>query len=72
MLRVAVVEAPEDGRANRAVCRLLARALDVPPSSVRVVVGESSREKTVEISNLTPEECRNRLRRLLAPPPLGP
>ena len=46
-IKVAVNEAPEDGRANRAICALLAEALDLPPSRLSVTAGAASREKTV-------------------------
>ncbi|WP_419898558.1 DUF167 domain-containing protein [Roseomonas sp. USHLN139] len=49
-LKLAVHEAPEDGRANRAVCALLAAALHVPPSAIAVVQGASAREKTCRIA----------------------
>lgn len=48
-LKVAVNAAPEDGRANRAICALLAGALHVPPSAIAVVQGATSREKTCRI-----------------------
>ena len=44
-LRVRVTAAPEDGRANRAVIALLAEALSVPPSSIALVRGATSRDK---------------------------
>ncbi len=46
-IRVAVAEAPEDGRANRAICVVLAKVLEVTQSRVSVTQGETSREKTV-------------------------
>lgn len=49
-LRIAVTEPPEDGRANRAVCALVARMLDVAPSAVTVIVGAASRDKTLRIA----------------------
>jgi uncharacterized protein YggU (UPF0235/DUF167 family) len=49
-LAVAVTEAPEDGRANRAVCLAVARALGVPGSSVEVLRGATSRRKTLRIA----------------------
>jgi uncharacterized protein YggU (UPF0235/DUF167 family) len=49
-LKLAVTEAPEDGRANRAVCLALARALGVAPSLVTVLHGATSREKTLTIA----------------------
>ena len=49
-LRIAVAEAPEDGRANRALCAALAEALGLAPSALRVVQGAAAREKTVSIA----------------------
>jgi len=49
-LGIAVSEAPEDGRANRAACAALARALDVSPSAVSVRAGASSRRKTLHVA----------------------
>ena len=48
-LKVKVRAVPEDGKANRAVEKLLAKALGVPKSAVRVVTGETSRIKGVDI-----------------------
>lgn len=56
------VHAPAlDGRANAAVCALLARALDLPPRAVGLVQGEKSRQKLVRIAGLTLPEVRARL-----------
>lgn len=48
-LKVAVTAAPERGKANAAVCKLLAKALGVSKSAVVVVAGETSPDKTVEV-----------------------
>jgi uncharacterized protein YggU (UPF0235/DUF167 family) len=48
-LRIGVNEAPEDGRANRAACLMLAEALHVPSSSVSVTLGQTSRNKTLHV-----------------------
>lgn len=48
VVRARVAAPPIDGRANTALERLLAAALDVPPSRVRVVAGRTSRRKQVE------------------------
>lgn len=53
-LQVRVTAPPEGGKANQAVCRLISRALGVPKSSVRVVRGEASRHKAVEVSDVDP------------------
>ncbi|HYO81301.1 MAG TPA: DUF167 domain-containing protein [Bryobacteraceae bacterium] len=48
-LKVKVTAAPDRGKANAAICRLLAEWLDVPPSHVRVVRGETSPQKLIEV-----------------------
>ena len=74
-LRLRVSAPPVDGEANRAVATLLAKALGVAPSSVRVVQGERGRDKLVEITGVAEEDVRSRLAsRSPAPrsePPLG-
>jgi len=49
-LAIAVSEPPEDGRANHAACATLARALGIPPSTVTVTTGASSRRKTLRVT----------------------
>lgn len=46
-LRVRLQAPPVDGKANKALVRLLARTFDVPPSSVRILRGETGRLKRV-------------------------
>ncbi|HLY07891.1 MAG TPA: DUF167 domain-containing protein [Planctomycetota bacterium] len=48
-LKIQVTAAPERGKANAAVIALLAKALGVGRSAVRITVGETSPLKTVEI-----------------------
>lgn len=48
-LKVRVTSPPEEGKANMHLLRLLARALEIPRARFRIVVGETSREKVVEI-----------------------
>lgn len=67
-LRVAVNAAPEDGRANRAICALLAEALHVPPSRIAVVQGATSRDKTCRIAG-DPADLDARLGALTGEPP---
>ncbi len=50
---VARVSAPAlDGRANRALCKLLARHLRVAPSRVTIVRGLRARDKLVEVDGV--------------------
>jgi uncharacterized protein YggU (UPF0235/DUF167 family) len=46
---VAVNERAVDGKANRAIERSLAEYFDVPPSRVRIVAGQTTKEKIVEV-----------------------
>ena len=49
VLRVSVRAAPEQGKANAAVCKTIARWLGVPKSNVAIVSGEASRDKRVAV-----------------------
>jgi uncharacterized protein YggU (UPF0235/DUF167 family) len=49
-LRVAVTEAPEDGKATHAACAALAEALGVAPSAVQLLHGAAAREKTLQVA----------------------
>jgi len=49
-LKVRVRAVPEKGRANAAIEQVLAKALDLPKSTVSVEKGETQRIKTVRIS----------------------
>ncbi|MBC7267058.1 MAG: DUF167 domain-containing protein [Coriobacteriia bacterium] len=51
-LAVRVTAAPDRGQANAAVCAVIADALGVPKSSVRVVRGHTSRHKLVEVDGV--------------------
>lgn len=48
--RVRVRAAPDKGRANREVLERLAEYLDVPPSRLAIVRGESSSNKLVKMN----------------------
>ena len=48
-LKVAVTEAPEDGRANAAVIALLAKALRLPKSAFAVAAGAADRRKIIHL-----------------------
>ncbi|HXQ80715.1 MAG TPA: DUF167 domain-containing protein [Opitutaceae bacterium] len=60
-LKVKVRAPALGGRANGAVCELMARELGLPKSAVRVVQGSRSRSKVLEILGLTPAEASSRL-----------
>lgn len=60
-LVVRVTAPPVDGRANAAVCALLAKAAGVPKGAVSVVHGASSRDKRVRIQGADERVVRARL-----------
>lgn len=59
--KVRVGAAPEDGKANAAVVRLLADTLSLPARDVEIVSGRASRDKTVALTGIRPEEIERRL-----------
>lgn len=59
--KLRVKAAPERGRANEEVIRLLARTLGVRESAVHIVRGHGSADKLVEVDGLSLEESERRL-----------
>ena len=52
-LMVEVSAPPVEGKANRAVLKLIARRLNVAPSLVTIVGGEKSRTKRIAVSSVS-------------------
>jgi uncharacterized protein YggU (UPF0235/DUF167 family) len=67
VLRVRVTRPPTDGEATRAVRRLVANALDLPPTALRLVSGQGSRHKRYAVIGLGAKELAARLRRIGPP-----
>lgn len=61
-LKVKVAAAAESGKANKAVCELLARTLGVKPRDVEIVSGQTSPEKVVRIAGLSAEQAMAKLK----------
>ena len=53
-LKARVSAPPEDGKANDALLRLIAKALDVAKTKVRIVSGSASRMKIIEAETRSP------------------
>ena len=53
--------APERGRANKALLRLLADTLGLPKTDVSLVSGHTGRDKVVELRGLGEAEAVSRL-----------
>lgn len=54
---VALAAPPADGAANAALIELLARALALPKSALRLVLGKSSKHKVVEVTGVAAAEA---------------
>ena len=60
-LKVRVSAAPEDGQANKAICRLLARVLGRRPGEVEIESGATRPEKVVRVRGSTTNVVRDRV-----------
>jgi hypothetical protein len=57
-LKVRLTAPPVDDRANDACRRLLAARLNIPVSAVRIVAGERSRTKRIEVQGVAAARIR--------------
>lgn len=55
-LKIRLIAPPVDDRANDSLRHLLAERLNVRVSAVRIVAGEKSRTKRVQIAGVTPTQ----------------
>lgn len=55
-LKVKITALPIDGKANKALIEYLSKQLKIPKSSIEILKGETSKEKTVLIKPRTPED----------------
>ncbi len=55
-LKVKITAQPIDGKANKALIEYLSKQLKIPKSSIEILKGETSKEKTVLIKPRTPED----------------
>jgi len=60
-LKVATSAPPEKGKANAAVAKIIAAALNVSPKSVTIHSGPSNPRKEFLVQGLTPQTVRQRL-----------
>jgi len=59
--KVRVAAPAEGGRANDAVVRLLAETLSVPRDAVKLISGQSARDKIVELTGIDGSQAERRL-----------
>jgi uncharacterized protein len=60
---IRVTAPPVDGKANDALCRVVARAAGVAPSKVTVIRGHTARDKVVRVEGIALEDLRAALTR---------
>ena len=66
MLKVSVTQAPEKGKANKAVIELLAKKLGLKKSQIELIAGETSHQKRFLVRGIKPDELADRVRALAA------
>jgi hypothetical protein len=69
MLKVSVTQAPEKGKANKALIEVLAKALAVKKSQIALVSGETASEKKFLVRGVPPEDLAQRLEPFLEKTP---
>ncbi len=52
-LKVRIAAAPEHGKANKAICALIAKSLNIKPAMIEVASGHTNPEKILRITDST-------------------
>ena len=60
-VKVALTAPPIDGRANQACIKFFADLLDIPRSAIKIVSGQSNRNKVICVTGISAEALRNRI-----------
>jgi uncharacterized protein YggU (UPF0235/DUF167 family) len=60
-LHVSVTQAPEKGKANKAIVALLAETLSLRKSQIEVLAGATSSQKRLLVRGITPAELAARI-----------
>ncbi|MDR1167511.1 MAG: DUF167 domain-containing protein [Heliobacteriaceae bacterium] len=58
VIKVKVTAQPVDNKANKALTEFLSKRFKVPKTSIEIIKGETSREKTLLIKTLCKEKIR--------------
>jgi len=65
-IKIRLTAPPVEGKANSELIRFLADVLDIAPSKLEIVAGETGRDKLVSVLDLDPEMVHARILRHLA------
>jgi uncharacterized protein len=60
-VKIKLTAPPVDGQANKALIDFLADALDVPPSQIEIISGQTSKNKIVTVLSLDAETLNQRI-----------
>ncbi len=61
VIKIKLTSAAQKGKANKQLLELLSKRLKLPKSKIKIVSGESSRDKRISIEGLSKEEILSRL-----------
>ncbi len=61
MLKVCVTQAPEKGKANKAIIVELSKSLGLKKSQIELLTGDTSSKKQFLVRDITPEELARRM-----------
>ena len=67
MLKVSVTQAPEKGKANRALIGVLAKELSLRKSQLELIAGETTSRKRFLVKHITPAALGERIQQTLGP-----
>lgn len=65
-IKIRLTAPPVEGKANAELIRFLAEVLDIAPSKLEIVAGETGRDKLVSVLDLDAEMVHNRILRHLS------
>ncbi len=60
-VKIRLTAPPVEGKANKELIKFLSSVLDIPPSSIEILAGQTSHDKLVSILNLRSEEVQLRI-----------
>ncbi len=60
-VKIRLTAPPVEGKANKELIKFLSSVLDVPPSSIEILAGQTSHDKLVSIANIRSEEVQLRI-----------
>lgn len=60
-VKIRLTAPPVEGQANQALVKFLGEVLDVAPSNIEIVAGQTGRDKLVTILGMTAEEVHQKI-----------